>query len=255
MGVAKSMYAGTLKSESWLRENYDELRRSCREIAGELGCHYASVASALRRFGIKTRPWVRCKETEKHCEFCNASFPVGGYGRPAKRRFCSKQCSGRMRLKETIHNCTWLFDKYVAEGLSAREIGRLVGSTGVPVWKALRYFSIPVRTNGEGRKRLFDRRGRKHIKAQEVIDAYGGSCACCGESESAFLTIDHIGGGGNKHRLFFTRQGKNHVQHIRRELKNAGWPKDKYRLLCLNCNWATRNGCTCPHQLKKEQTP
>lgn len=33
-----------------------------------------------------------------------------------------------------------------------------------------------------------------------VIHAYGGACACCGESREPFLAIDHIAGGGNKHR-------------------------------------------------------
>lgn len=32
----------------------------------------------------------------------------------------------------------------------------------------------------------------------EMIAAYGGCCACCGETEPAFLSLDHIGGGGGR---------------------------------------------------------
>src|SRR3990167_4100247 len=37
----------------------------------------------------------------------------------------------------------------------------------------------------------------------QVMRHYGGDppmCACCGETELDFLTIDHINGGGRKHR-------------------------------------------------------
>jgi len=42
------------------------------------------------------------------------------------------------------------------------------------------------------RKRLRER--------QAVFQAYGDSCACCGEREPKFLGIDHTNGGGNTHR-------------------------------------------------------
>src|SRR3990167_9174982 len=31
-------------------------------------------------------------------------------------------------------------------------------------------------------------------------------CACCGENNHKFLTIDHIKGGGNKHRIEIAKQ-------------------------------------------------
>jgi hypothetical protein len=36
------------------------------------------------------------------------------------------------------------------------------------------------------------------------------------------------------------------------ELKRQNWPQDGYRVLCMNCNWATSRGRTCPHELKRE---
>ena len=40
---------------------------------------------------------------------------------------------------------------------------------------------------------------RKVLRAN-ILAAYGGACACCGESHSDFLAVDHKNGGGNAHR-------------------------------------------------------
>src|ERR1700690_1237472 len=46
--------------------------------------------------------------------------------------------------------------------------------------------------------RNLDRRKREK---DAVFAAYGGYvCACCGEMEKAFLTLDHLNNDGNKHR-------------------------------------------------------
>lgn len=78
---------------------------------------------------------------------------------------------------------------------------------------------------------------------QELLDAYGRRCACCGESEPAFLTLDHINGGGKKDRA----QIPDGQRGLYRKLKKLGWPTDRFRLLCMNCNFATRRGTPCPH--------
>jgi hypothetical protein len=88
--------------------------------------------------------------------------------------------------------------------------------------------------------RLVSRRWLANLR-QEMLTSYGRSCACCGESIEAFLTLDHINGGGHKERKEF---GANTVLF---KLKQAGWPKDGYRILCMNCNFATRFGRPCPH--------
>jgi len=37
-------------------------------------------------------------------------------------------------------------------------------------------------------------------RRKDVIDHYGGICACCGETIFEFLGVDHIDGGGIEHR-------------------------------------------------------
>jgi len=78
----------------------------------------------------------------------------------------------------------------------------------------------------------------------DIIKAYGGKCACCGESIPEFLTIDHIANDGNKHReKDKTMQGGG----LYRWLKKNNYPKDNYQLLCCNCNFAKGHFGGCPH--------
>ena len=68
------------------------------------------------------------------------------------------------------------------------------------------------------------------------------TCACCGEANPGFLTIDHINGGGNAHRREVG--GGNNLLVW---LKKQGYPAG-FQVLCFNCNagryW---NGGSCPH--------
>lgn len=73
----------------------------------------------------------------------------------------------------------------------------------------------------------------------EVLEAYGGACTCCQEAEPGFLTIDHISGGGRRERLAIYGNFYNY-------LKRNKWPK-RYRLLCMNCNFAIGRYGICPH--------
>lgn len=79
-------------------------------------------------------------------------------------------------------------------------------------------------------------------KKAEVIDHYGGVCACCGEDRKVFLAIDHIGGGGEQEHQ---KHGWG-TQFYRWLIKN-NFP-DGYRVLCHNCNFAYRMG-ECPHNI------
>jgi hypothetical protein len=82
----------------------------------------------------------------------------------------------------------------------------------------------------------------------EMIAAYGGECVCCGEQALEFLSIDHIYGDGRQ-----DREKLNVVGHtFYRILKRQGWPKDRYRLLCFNCNFAIGHFGYCPHQIQLE---
>ena len=93
----------------------------------------------------------------------------------------------------------------------------------------------------KNRPRLYEK--RRQLRA-EMLFAYGNRCSCCGIDTEAFLTLDHTNRDGAQHRA------QVHAR-IYDDLKKRGWPRDGYRLLCMNCNWATRTGNACPHELEQ----
>ena len=82
----------------------------------------------------------------------------------------------------------------------------------------------------------------------QVIAGYGGACECCGETEPAFLTIDHPKNDGARDRKRIRKAGVN----LYARLIKLGFPRNRYRLMCFNCNCGrARNGGVCPHKKGK----
>lgn len=72
----------------------------------------------------------------------------------------------------------------------------------------------------------------------DVCTHYGGGeaqCVRCEEVRLACLSIDHIEGGGRKHREELRRQGI----EFYRWLKHQGYPEG-YQTLCMNCQFVKR---------------
>ncbi len=79
--------------------------------------------------------------------------------------------------------------------------------------------------------RYRNKRKRDAIKDQ-VFLAYGGyrcSCPGCDVTEKDFLTIDHVDGGGLKHRRVIG------VSNLYRWLRRNNFPPG-FQVLCFNCN-------------------
>lgn len=77
---------------------------------------------------------------------------------------------------------------------------------------------------------------------REILAHYSDGdprCECCGERTVEFLALDHINGGGAKHR----KSVKNMTSWI---IKNDFPPI--FRVLCHNCNMAKGLYGRCPHQ-------
>jgi len=85
---------------------------------------------------------------------------------------------------------------------------------------------------------------RRRLK-QQVIDAYGGSCACCGETVFEFMTIDHTLGDGAEHRREIKGVGASF--RVYRDLIQRGFPEG-YQILCVNCNVSRGRYGYCPHR-------
>lgn len=67
---------------------------------------------------------------------------------------------------------------------------------------------------------------------------------CCGETEEAFLQIDHINNDGAAHR----RQLKE--ASIYKWLRKHKYPIG-FQLLCANCNFAKGKNGRCPHETRR----
>lgn len=81
----------------------------------------------------------------------------------------------------------------------------------------------------------------------QVIQAYGGKCACCGEVNEIFLAIDHINNDGAAERKrLYGRQAGSSSTRFYRLLRRQQYPNG-YQVLCWNCNWAKHRG-GCPHK-------
>jgi len=97
------------------------------------------------------------------------------------------------------------------------------------------------------RERL-SRSQAKHLTKlrDQIFQKYGGyRCTCCGETESRFLTIDHVNGGGNKHRRAIG------IGRFYYWLRDNNFPAG-FQVLCYNCNLGkSQNGGVCPHHARK----
>lgn len=79
---------------------------------------------------------------------------------------------------------------------------------------------------------------------QDVLDAYGNECKCCGEKHQEFLGIDHVNNDGEGHR----KELKGYGRAIYQWLKKNGYPQKGFQLLCHNCNMAKGLYGGCPHK-------
>ncbi len=77
---------------------------------------------------------------------------------------------------------------------------------------------------------------RRELRA-EVLAAYGGQkCNHCQEAREPCLTIDHVEGGGNQHRISI---GAGSGNDFYRWLKKNNFPSG-FQVLCMNCQWMKR---------------
>lgn len=93
-----------------------------------------------------------------------------------------------------------------------------------------------------------------------VLNHYGGICACCGEDEINFLTLDHKNNDGAAHRQSMASTDKQKASKGRGMggskvyswAKKNGFP-EMFQVLCMNCNWAKGIHGICPHERKRHE--
>lgn len=77
-------------------------------------------------------------------------------------------------------------------------------------------------------------KGQQRVR-RRLIEALGGRCVQCGFSDWRALQVDHVNGDGRKDPH---RYGSRYA-YSKIVLAN----RDRYQLLCANCNWIKRYEC------------
>lgn len=188
------------------------------------------------------KPCKKCGGLEKlktgRCAICNRLWneqnkeKIVEYGR--KSRLANKEAISKRRKAKRDAAREANRELYLQKQRDARERNKEAVRKRAREWYA----------NNRERALAWHKQKAWNLRL-EMIQAYGGKCVCCGESHPRFLTIDHINGGGTKHRRDIGWSGSSVAKYLRR----MGWPQDGYQLLCFNCNCgrAFNNGI-CPHK-------
>ena len=89
---------------------------------------------------------------------------------------------------------------------------------------------------------------KRDLIKKQVFEHYGLKCVCCGENIYEFLTLDHIGGGGQKHRkeVLGDKSHTNVPSYHKWIVKNNFPPL--FQILCFNCNITKGLYGKCPHK-------
>lgn len=91
------------------------------------------------------------------------------------------------------------------------------------------------------------RNKRSFYLKKTILNHYGNFCACCGETEMDFLSVDHINNNAKEHA---TASGKRYSGHrLYATLIKLGYPSG-IQILCFNCNPSKGHKGTCAHKLK-----
>lgn len=93
--------------------------------------------------------------------------------------------------------------------------------------KALAYSKKHYSENKEHKIKLQNIRRKKIIT--EIFELLGNKCKECGFENKIALQIDHLNGGGYKHRKI-SGGGMNYYNQIKNNIT-------KFQLLCANCNF------------------
>ena len=202
----------------------------------------------------------------RECQDCGGEVCYLGSGQPPKRcpecqveigrkraRECYRQRRDRLVGSQPVErkSCTRCGEEKTASSFALAK-GR---TDGLQSW-CRQCVSEYQRANREAlneRSRRFRQRrpkaGAGYVRKarNDVLAHYSTtsppSCACCGESEPAFLVLDHVLGGGTAHR----KEIKGSIWFW---LRSRGYP-DGYQVLCWNCNAAKAYEGICPHQVGK----
>ena len=97
---------------------------------------------------------------KSNCKWCKKEIIRPGF---KKGIFCSRDCKGEFQRTQKPVDKDWLYQKYVTEGLSTYQIGKLVDRNPKRVWEWLSDYGIDIR------KREWDTVLSEHIPYHDKV--------------------------------------------------------------------------------------
>lgn len=220
-------------------------------------CKIVKPISEFGWFAKRERPKCYCRECENEVNKTRNWTPEQKERRRSKQHENWKQVVAKnicpdCRERETggataCHECAERRKQEEAERRIIKQSKRVCpGCNERPLSLRRRLCDQCADTKGE-RFRTYQRQWRNAQKL-ETMQKYGGAiCACCGEVEFGFLTMDHINNDGAQHRKMIS-ESEFKGMRIYPWLKKHGFPPG-FQVLCFNCNCGRQiNGGICPHK-------
>lgn len=204
----------------------------CKKMNPQFGNGYHSCDACRKKNRDRARlryAKSRAKKPKK-CAICSSA--VTGVNR---RVYCERCAKATPKLRVTMRE------------YEAAEAGLCITCKVVKPNEGRRMCEPCAKRRRDAARRLS--RVAKAEFMEQIFAHYGRACACCGETQEMFLTIDHINRDGAAKRKHVEGGPANTARYIVRN----GFPSD-YRILCYNCNCGReRNGGVCPHELQRNK--
>lgn len=192
--------------------------------------------------------------TEKSCGRCKEIKPIADFWKDKTTKtgymaYCIP-CAKSHVNKWTINNQTHIKEankaKYIKNKAKvdarAKTQRERIKSDPVLLAKFREYNRVRSNQRRRNSPEIREKERLAYVKEKmRIISHYSNenmNCSCCKESNIEFLTVDHINGGGHKHRK--------EIKNLYSWLKRNHYP-DGFRILCMNCNFALGKFGYCPH--------
>lgn len=137
-------------------------------------------------------------------------------------RYCGGESSGRSRCD----TCRESLKKHQATWYDGRK------QAGLCVFCGTKAETETLCRVCREKHRLYSKDRTDELR-QAVLDAYGRECAECGQDDEDLLQVDHVEGGGGKHRKEIGQS------NLYLWLRQNEFPKG-FQILCASCNWKKR---------------
>jgi hypothetical protein len=188
----------------------------------------------------------------KTCTTCKQTKPLSEFVPRAKSQFYQLSAEKQHDpLFSVLSRCVSCYNEYHVQWRAKKD-------EEYRAYARAQYHKNKAKMAPEVRKEWMAEQSRKnqvryYALKEKVYAAYGGYvCACCGETQPEFLTLDHVNNDGHAHRKSMNgNQGGNFLKWI-----VANNYPNSIQVLCWNCQWGkNKNNGICPHQVTRNDYP